>query len=168
MLFNKPLTEHDEVWRDWAVVACLWLFALGCFGGNTLDFQRFKYVRLALSGMSAISAGLGVAKVRQIERRSPYYSQREVMRNDLFIETQAQQIPSLQPKSQQQAALMPANDANPQNSGLYAWERLLWEAVGIIIAGNSGYGKTSVACFLLGLLTQALGMTRQLKSKLEG
>ena len=154
MLFNKPLTEHDEVWRDWAVVACLWLFALGCFGGNALDFQRFKYVRLALSGMSAISAGLGVAKVRQIERRSPYYSQREVMRNDLFIETQAQQIPSLQPKSQQQAALMPANDANPQNSGLYAWERLLWEAVGIIIAGNSGSGKTSVACFLLGLLTQ--------------
>jgi hypothetical protein len=49
---------------------------------------------------------------------------------------------------------MPANGATHQNSGLYAWERLLWEAVGIIIAGNSGAGKTSVACFLLGLLTQ--------------
>lgn len=154
MLFNKDLTEPDNIWRDWIAVACLWLLALGCLGGNALDFQRFKYLRWALSGMSAVSAGLGVAKVRQIDVRSPYYSQREVMRNDLFIETQAMQLPSfqqpgLQP-AHQQAALMPAD--NGIRLSHFNVAEFLDEVTGAAILGNSGSGKTTLAQYIAGHL----------------
>ncbi len=151
MLFNKPLTEHDETWRDWAVVACLWLYSLGCLSGNALDFARFKYLRWALSGMSAISAGLGVAKVRQIDVRSPYVAQREVMRGDLFLETQAMQLQSFQPQTQL-PALMPANSSDGSYLVPFNIAEFLDEVTGVAILGNSGSGKTSLAQYIAGHL----------------
>lgn len=37
----------------------------------------------------------------------------------------------------------------------YNWQEAASEAVGFIIAGNSGAGKTSIACWLTGLVTQS-------------
>ncbi|NJN74447.1 MAG: hypothetical protein HC799_17460 [Limnothrix sp. RL_2_0] len=140
--------EADHVWKDWGMVALLWSISLGCLSGNSLDFQRFKHLRWALSGMAAVSAGLGVAKARQIDVRSPYLAQREVMRNDLFIETQAVQLPSMQPKKQQ-AALMAANGENGGDRlRHFDVQSFLGEVVGIGILGNSGAGKTTLAQYI--------------------
>jgi energy-coupling factor transporter ATP-binding protein EcfA2 len=45
--------------------------------------------------------------------------------------------------------------AVPQPPALYNWQDAIDEGVGFIIAGNSGSGKSSVATWLTGLLTQA-------------
>ena len=140
MQFDKSLHQPDHVWKDWLVVVLLWCVSLGCLSGNALDFDKYKYLRLALSGMSVISAGLGVAKVRQIEVESEAIAQRRVMRSDLFIETQAMQLPSFQqqvstisPVYQQQPALMPVGEIN--------WGEVL-NAPHLAIVGESGSGKT--------------------------
>ena len=156
MQFNKSLYESDHVWKDWLIVVLLWGFSLGCLSGNALDFQRFKYLRLALSGMSVISAGLGVAKVRQIDVRSPYVAQREVMRNDAFLEIQATQIPSFQQQTIQSqlqpAGLIPANGANDGYLMPFNIAEFLEEVTGVAILGNSGSGKTSLAQYIAGHL----------------
>ena len=147
MQFNKSLYESDHVWKDWLVVALLWAFSLGCLSGNALDFQRFKYLRLALSGMSVVSAGLGVAKVRQIEMDAQAIAQRRVMRNDAFLEVQAMQLPSFQ----QQPAIMPM--AIAQQPGLvpvvndFDWHQVL-TAAHVAIVGKTGSGKSALCQWL--------------------
>lgn len=147
MLFNKPLTEPDHVWKDWAIAVGLWVLALGCLGGNALDFQRYKYLRLALSGMSVVSAGLALGKVRQIERRSPYIAQREIMRNDLFLECQASQIPSFQqqalPPAYQQPIIMPPPGVTPEID----WGEIL-AAPHLAVVGKTGSGKSALTQWL--------------------
>lgn len=144
MLFNKPLMESDHVWKDWAIVLLLWLFSLGCLGGNALDFQRFKYARLALSGMATVSAVLGAAKVRQIEVESEPMAQRQVMRSDLFLETQAMQLPSFQqtqalPVAQQPALMPVVTELN--------WQEIL-TAAHLAVVGKTGSGKSALTQWL--------------------
>ena len=144
MQFNKSLYESDHVWKDWLIVALLWAFSLGCLSGNALDFQQFKYLRLALSGMSVISAGLGVTKVRQIEMDAQAIAQRRVMRNDAFLEVQAMQLPSFQQQpmmmQQQPGQLMPVvND--------FDWHQVL-TAAHVAIVGKTGSGKSALCQWL--------------------
>ena len=144
MQFNKSLYESDHTWKDWLIVVLLWGFSLGCLSGNALDFQRFKYLRLALSGMSVASAALGVAKVRQIDVRSPYVAQREIMRNDAFLEIQATQLPSFQQQpammQQQPGQLLPVVNE-------FDWHQVL-AAAHVAIVGKTGSGKSALCQWL--------------------
>ena len=146
MQFNKSLYESDHTWKDWLIVVLLWGFSLSCLSGNALNFDKYKYLRLALSGMSVACAALGVAKVRQIDVRSPYIAQREIMRNDAFLEIQATQLPSFQQQpvimQQQQPGLMPTETGvmqldpialKKQNTGLLVCGRFCQDHDGAIL-----------------------------------
>ena len=51
-------------------------------------------------------------------------------------------------------ALPPPNIAAETPQNLYDWQNAPDDAVGVIICGNSGQGKSSIALWLLGLFTQ--------------
>lgn len=144
MQFNKSLHEPDHLWKDWGVVALLWAISLGCLGGNALEFERFKYARLALSGMATVTAVLGTAKVRQIDVESEPVAQRQVMRSDLFLETQAMQLPSFQQPQAlpvaQQPVLMPAQTE-------LNWQEIL-TAAHLAVVGKTGSGKSALTQWL--------------------
>lgn len=61
--------------------------------------------------------------------------------------------------SQQQKELMPANkELMPANNDsevqLYPWQNAINDACGVIIAGQAGFGKSTLALWFLGLFTQ--------------
>ncbi len=149
MQFNKSLYESDHTWKDWLIVVLLWGFSLSCLSGNALNFDKYKYLRLALSGMSVACAALGVAKVRQIDVRSPYIAQREIMRNDAFLEIQATQLPSFQQQpvimQQQQPGLMPTETGVMQLDPI----ALKKQNTGLLVCGSSGSAKTTMVRYCL-------------------
>ena len=144
--------EADHVWKDWLIVVLLWGLSLGCLSGNALDFQRFKYLRLALSGMSVVSAGFGLAKARQIEMDIEPVAQRRIMRNDAFLEVQAMQLPQfqqqpgmVQPAYLQQPELMPAETGVMQLDPV----ALKKQNTGLLVCGSSGSAKTTMVRYCL-------------------
>jgi len=158
---NRPITHFDNVAGQWVGVGLGYALAIASIGSVAIPWehpaQKALRVLLPVAGMVC---NIGASwKVRELQLMSPYLQDRAIARRDIGATiTASQAMPYLQQPAAPNSpalALMPANGTNHQNSGLYAWERLIYEAVGIIIAGNSGAGKTSVACFLLGLLTQS-------------
>jgi|GEM_PF-5893543 len=78
---------------------------------------------------------------------------------DPFLDSMMKQIMSAPLSNNQSPIADIPNNINsiPEvNSQLefYDWHNCIDEAVGFIISGNSGSGKTSVACWLAGVLTQ--------------
>ncbi|WGV25978.1 ATP-binding protein [Halotia branconii] len=57
-------------------------------------------------------------------------------------------------KEEKPALPMAGNDQTSDTLDFYNWDDVEDEASGIIIVGNTGYGKTSVACWLAGHLTK--------------
>jgi energy-coupling factor transporter ATP-binding protein EcfA2 len=76
---------------------------------------------------------------------------------DPFIESMMTQIMNAPLKESNQEIIQHKKDENTiietENNIFYNWNECIDEAVGFIISGNSGSGKTSVACWLAGLLT---------------
>lgn len=155
---DRDVTHFDNVMGQWASVALGYTLAIASIGSVAIPWENsaaHKALRtlLPVAGMACTIGSTW--KVRELQLMSPYYQDRAIARRDIGATTTAlQAMPYLQPPEQQQPTLMPAN-GQQQNNSLYDWERLIYEAVGIIVAGNSGSGKTSTACFILGLLTQS-------------
>lgn len=147
--FSRKLTQPDDRWKDWAQVGSLWALTLVCLSANTINFEHGKFWRIFSAGMGTASALLAGAKTRQIQDLENFRVPRDIMRRDLFVEVQAQQLPSVSGK-----AIAPEPQVLSDQTEFYDWDNLADENTGIMIAGNAGSGKTSVASWCLGKLTE--------------
>lgn len=147
-LQNKPLDESDDFSLSWAWVwvVTLYLIAAGTLSASFIKFEGNNNIatRLAirLLGLGAIATG--IAKTREIQYFAKYSGYREVLREDRFIER------FMKPNAKAKTESAQEED----EIAIYDWQRLRSEATGIMIAGNPGHGKSSVALWALGWLTQ--------------
>jgi hypothetical protein len=148
----------------YASVAALSIVATGFGIGAALDRNHIR--RGALSGIGALLAAgaTGIAytlgekaqKYGKVEEDTNYEKFREFHRADfkrwfmaLNPEVQAEMFLNAM-EGESLPELPPAEDFGIP---LYAWESVITEACGLLICGNSGLGKTSIAKLIAGILT---------------
>lgn len=130
------------------------------FGSVAYSPQFPKWARLLSSLIAIGNNAVGMVSIRRIEALEPDRIADEEVQKELVIRRHLQRL-----EQPQQSALMPQFESNgeavedwgqPETNDvkLYNWDDLVDEAVGVIIAGQSGAGKTSVACWVLGKLTE--------------
>ena len=148
-LQNRPLEESDGFSLSWAWVwvVTLYLIAAGTLSASFIKFEGNNNIAMRLAvrllGIGAIATAIG--KTREIQYFAKYSGYREVMREDRFIE----RFMKTGTKSKSQTS-----QDDEEEIAIYDWQRLRSEATGIMIAGNPGQGKSSVALWALGWLTQ--------------
>lgn len=132
-----------------ALSLVIWVAALFI----SFEKNHWKILRIVMVATAAIANSYALWKIQELEDDHHFYCARKQARTDITFHHYAKQtLPYLHSN-------IPVTEVNeltqlqPQLD-LYPWEQLEDEAVGIIIAGNSGVGKTSVAAYLLGLFTQ--------------
>lgn len=149
-LKTKPLHVGDRPWVEWTKVLGLQVAALATVGAFAIPFDSpWRPVRMGLRVVGMAAAAASILKTRQIQYAEKYWSFREVMREDEFLEAQAEQF-----RVEEQPPIVDMANIG-EHLNLYQWENLPDESTGIMIAGNSGAGKTSVCVWVLGLLTKA-------------
>ncbi|WP_083891228.1 ATP-binding protein [[Leptolyngbya] sp. PCC 7376] len=144
------MEESDDfsISWSWVWVATLYFFAAGTLSASFLSFEGKDSISARLMfrlfGLGAIATAVG--KTREVQYFSKYSGYREVLREDNFI--------SKFVKSSKKTEAHQTADADEEEIAIYDWQRLRSEATGIMIAGNPGHGKSSVALWSLGWLTQ--------------
>jgi hypothetical protein len=61
---------------------------------------------------------------------------------------------SFKPSAREIAIASPAVPSEQKSVRFYDWQQVNDEAIGFVVAGNSGSAKTSIACWLAGMLTK--------------
>lgn len=150
-LKNKPLEQPESYAGGWAMVISLYLFAVGTASASFIPFeesnQRAARMLFRILGLGAVAGA--IAKTREIQSLSKWSAYRDVVREDQFIAAIAKPaLPAGKTKN--------SNDAGDDDDeiAIYDLARLRSEATGVMISGNPGHGKSSVALWLLGWLTQ--------------
>lgn len=118
------------------------------FSQSGFDWQKYHWLRLLMVGGSLTSFTASLVAGSEYRRRRPYW--------ELVDEANYQaHYDRLFGSGGQTVAIAP--DSRPSDLGitLYNWSNIADEAVGFIVAGNSGSGKSSVALWLLGQLTRS-------------
>lgn len=108
-----------------------------------------KVSRAAGCVISAVLCGVATAKSYRLIEEADDHAASDAARIDLISWKHAKLVEAAtsQPVESENPALQPGLD-------FYDWQDAVDDAVGFIIAGNSGAGKSSTATFLAGLLTQ--------------
>ena len=150
----------------YASIAALSIVATGFGIGAAMDRNHIR--RGALTGIGALLAGSASAiaytlgekaqKYGKCEDDSDYEKFREFHRADfkrfflsLNPEVQAESFLAAMEGTDNLPELMPGEESG---CPLYNWERIVFDLTCAVIAGNTGYGKSSVALWLLGMLTR--------------
>lgn len=147
----------------WAVATAIFsslLLASFCFS----DFPKWTKLIFSMLGIGSTLAGGAVVLVLR-DNRYVRITNKEIEK-ETFIRTRVASLPGNQCAPQIQplpndcgcdeSDWIPQQQPQQQEQGLqlYDWNDLEDEAVGIVIAGQSGSGKTSVASWVLGKLTE--------------
>ncbi|MGB2926401.1 MAG: hypothetical protein WBB82_13950, partial [Limnothrix sp.] len=132
-----------------ALSLVIWVAAL------FIPFEKnhWKILRIVMVASAAIADGYALWKIQELEDDHSFYRARKQARTDITFHHYARQTLPYLNSNIPVTEIKELTQLQPQLS-LYPWIQLEDEAVGIIIAGNSGFGKTSVAAYLLGLFTQ--------------
>lgn len=133
----------------WNSLAFSLLTVLGLIGGTTVFLSKHPNRTELAIGTWAGSLFLSQQAKRSGEMASKYgrrVTALEQFSEEATIHTMAQSVrPALPALTLSAAVIEPS---------YYNWENAVDEGVGFIVAGNSGSGKSSVATWLAGLITQ--------------
>lgn len=138
-----------------AVALTLFAAAIGCGRGNNPQAQL-----ALLAGALPISL-VGSYHGALADKTEPYARIRDAAALEAYAGQLAAaiEIPVMPASMSMPAPMLPAASA-PMGEGMseaiafYDWQQLPDDASGVIITGNAGSGKSSLALWLLGLLTQ--------------
>lgn len=137
-----------------AVALTLFAAAIGCGRGQNPSAQLALLVgALPISLVGSYHGALA-------DKTEPYARMRDAASLEMYAGQLAAAIEiPVMPAPMLPAPMMPAASA-PMGEGMseaiafYDWQQLPDDASGIIVTGNAGSGKSSLALWLLGLLTQ--------------
>lgn len=146
-LKEKPLELGDRPWVEWLKVLGLLSGSLLTVGAFVIPFESpWRPVRMGLRVVGMGLAATAMVKIRNIQDTEPYWRYRAVMREDLFLETQARQLQPTEPEP------TPISLDNPESYPDYLRkfdvDQFLDEVTGVAVLGNSGSGKTAFAQYV--------------------
>lgn len=138
---SNPLYSQwkNAQWIAW-VLTIVGVIMVGEFG-----LRRDPVIRAVGCSLALVCSRLAIQQNKLASRSATIWRNYEQWSDDQALRSLCQKQP------------VKAEDANEETDwqpNVYNWQEAASEAVGFIIVGNSGYGKTSIARFLAGLLTQ--------------
>lgn len=138
--------RHSRI-HGWTFSTLAAVCALGGFGAFLSELPIRHQLAIGLWGTSLLMANRAAVASRDANKYTKRVIALEQASEDVHLHQLLRSVqPSLAPLQ------LPAAVESPS---LYDWQQAPDEGVGFIIAGNSGSGKTSVATWLAGLLTQS-------------
>lgn len=141
-LKTKPITHGDRLWVHWLQVVGLCVVTIFTMGRCLIPWEGNPRIilRLLIGTCGVASSAGAIAKVRQLQYFDKYYKFREVMREDHFLEVQAQQ-------SQKVEAPEVAIAANPALNLEINWGEVL-SFPHLAVVGKTGSGKSALTQWL--------------------
>ncbi len=137
--------RHSRI-HGWTFSTLAAISALAGFGTFLSELPIRQQLSVGLWGTSLLLANRAAVASKDANKYTKRVIALEQASEDVHLHQLLRSVqPSLAPLQ------LPAAVAPPS---LYDWQQAPDEGVGFIIAGNSGSGKTSVATWLAGLLTQ--------------